>query len=207
MPISNGYATSSDLKSYLKILDVEDDTELKRAIESVSREIDHVTEQHFYQVTEARTFVPTHPFSLRFGAWNTLVSATEVATDEDGDGTYEVVWQSTDFQLLTDDGTPNVNAAPEQEPFTQIRAVGNHEFPAPIGGNNRLDLVRITGTWGWPAIPTAVEEACLILAAETFKLKDAPFGVAGFGEFGVVRVRDNPKAAKKLARYTPLAMV
>lgn len=205
--VVNGYTDLTQLKSRIKVPDTNDDGELERAIEAVSRQIDHVCEQHFYQVVEARTFVPRHRFELRLPAWNTLVTASEVATDDDGDGTFETVWGSTDFQLLTDDGTPNINAAPEPEPYTRIRAVGGHEFPPPVGGARRLDLVRVTGTWGWDAVPTVVREAALILAEETFKLKDAPFGVAGFGEFGAVRVRDNPKAMRLLARYLPLAVI
>jgi hypothetical protein len=40
------------------------------------------------------------------------------------------------------------------------------------------------------------------MAAETWKLKDAPFGVLGIDEFGVVRVRQNKMAASKLAPYS-----
>lgn len=158
-------------------------------------------------MVEARTLIPGNRFHVHFGAWNTLVSVTEITTDEDGDGTFEVTWSSSDYQLLTDDDTPNVNAAPEPEPYTKVRAVGTHDFPLPTGGKSRRDLLRIDGTWGWKNIPTAVEEACLILAEETFKLRDAPFGVAGFGEFGAIRVTQNPKAAKMLARYMPVAVI
>jgi hypothetical protein len=61
--------------------------------------------------------------------------------------------------------------------------------------------VQITALWGWSAVPDPVKQATLIIAAEQWKLKDAPFGVAGFGEFGPIRVRDNPMAASLLARY------
>jgi hypothetical protein len=46
-----------------------------------------------------------------------------------------------------------------------------------------------------------------MLAEETFKLKDAPFGVAGFGDFGVVRVRENPAVARLLAPYKRYPML
>jgi hypothetical protein len=48
--------------------------------------------------------------------------------------------------------------------------------------------VQITALWGWPAVPSLVTEACYQLAEETFKLKDAPFGVAGVNDFGVLRI-------------------
>lgn len=208
MAITNGYADLATLKSRLQITGTENDTDLERAIEATSRQIDNVCEQFFYQVSEVRTFVPHGELVLKLGEWNTLVSVTSIDTDDDGDGTYEVSWASSDYQLLTDGGTPNQTAGPEKRPFTQIRAVGAHEFPRPTGGVNRVDLVQVDGMWGWPQIPTAVEEACLILAEETFKLKDAPFGVAGIGiDDTVVRVRDNPKAGRLLSRYMPIGVI
>ena len=47
------------------------------------------------------------------------------------------------------------------------------------------DRIQVTGVFGWPAVPLAVKQAALIAAADLFRLKDAPFGVAGFGEFAV----------------------
>jgi hypothetical protein len=46
-----------------------------------------------------------------------------------------------------------------------------------------------------------VKQACLLLAAEILKLKDAPFGVAGFDGFGVVRVGQNRRATALLGPY------
>jgi hypothetical protein len=61
-------------------------------------------------------------------------------------------------------------------------------------------LVTVTALWGWAAIPDDVESACLLLAADGVKSADAPFGVAGFGDY-VVRVRTNPRAAELLEPY------
>jgi hypothetical protein len=46
-----------------------------------------------------------------------------------------------------------------------------------------------------------VHEACLIAATEIFKLKDTPFGIGGYTDFGIMRVRDNPFVARMLAPY------
>ncbi len=40
-----------------------------------------------------------------------------------------------------------------------------------------------------------------MLAEETFKMKDAPFGITGFSAYGPVRVRENPKVEQLVARY------
>ena len=50
-------------------------------------------------------------------------------------------------------------------------------------------------------VPTNVKVACIYTALETFKLKGAPFGVAGFGEFGPIRVRDNPRVMAMIEPY------
>lgn len=71
----------------------------------------------------------------------------------------------------------------------------------PILAGVALSRVAVTAKWGWAAVPDGVRQACLMLAADDFKSGDAPFGVAGFGDY-VVRIRANPKVAEKLAPYT-----
>lgn len=71
--------------------------------------------------------------------------------------------------------------------------------PFPAGPNRGHILV--TATWGWAAVPGSVKEACLLLAEEYFKLKDAPFGVVNWGEFGPVRVTTNRRAIGLLKQY------
>jgi hypothetical protein len=198
-----GYAEVDELKSWFRIEDTVDDAEITAAINAISRQIDHVCSRHFFQLTEPRTFAACEPHKLKLGPpFNDLVSVTELATD-DGSGSFATVWAPSDFQLLTSDGSANQNAAPEPQPWGQIRAVGSHRFPAP-NPSGRRDLVRVTGVWGWPEVPADVKQALRILAAENVKLREAPFGVAGFGDFGVVRVRDNPKAMNLLAAYIPI---
>jgi hypothetical protein len=53
---------------------------------------------------------------------------------------------------------------------------------------DQLWEVTVTGVFGWPAVPAAVKQACRLQVARVFKRADSPLGVAGFGEFGVVRV-------------------
>ena len=51
--------------------------------------------------------------------------------------------------------------------------------------------ITVAGVWGWPSIPAAVKQACRLQVARVFSRKSSPVGVAGFGEFGVVRVPAN----------------
>jgi hypothetical protein len=94
-----------------------------------------------------------------------------------------------------------VNGQPSW-PFHKIRTTtGLRFFKREWYGN--LATVRVTAKWGWPSVPAPVHQACLILAAETFQIKDAPLGVAGAGSFGaVIKVSDNRMVATKLMRYT-----
>ncbi len=205
LPVAaNIYTTLAELKDALRIpqTDTDLDSVFNAAILAVSREIDQHCGRHFYRITEPRTLVPTDRYRLNLGEFNDLVSVTTLKTDASGDGTFETTWTTADYQLLTANGTPNINAGPEAKPYTQIRAIGAQTFPCAWAWNSRTDRVEITGTWGWPQVPVDVREACKLLAVESGKLlREAPFGVAGFGEFGVVRVRDNRKAMAYLAPY------
>jgi hypothetical protein len=50
-------------------------------------------------------------------------------------------------------------------------------------------------------VPLNVKNAALVIGAQIFRMKDAVFGVAGFGEFGVVRIQSNPQVMWLLRRY------
>ena len=201
----NIYTTLAEMKGSLGIAadNFDDDDDLMDAILAASRAIDSHTERHFWQISEARSFPVPDAYCLELGPFCDLVSLTSLKTDNDGDGTFEVTWSPADYQLLTGDGTANVNAAPEPRPYEKIVATRGLTFPvwANTGYFGRPNRIEVTGLWGWPAVPDPVRRACRLLAAELFKLKDAPFGVAGVADIGVVRVRDNPKAMRLLTRY------
>jgi hypothetical protein len=194
------YATVEALKSRLGIgaSDTVDDFELHGACFAASRSIEQYTERHFWRTSSdtERTFEPSGFYWLKLPEFNDLVSVTTFATDSSGDGVAETTWSASDYQLLP----YNPGAAPETRPYTKVKAL-HRIFPVVYPPLVRTDLVHITGVFGWPSVPQAIKQATLILAAEMFKLKDAPFGVAGFGDFGVVRIRDNPKVAAYAGPY------
>ena len=123
---------------------------------------------------------------------------TTLAVDFSNSGTYGTTIAAANYQLEplngVVDGTPGW-------PFYRIHLI---QTWAPVWyatiGYPRTS-VQVTAQWGWAAIPSPVVEACLMLAEETWKMKDAPFGVAGFSSYGAVRVRQNPKIQALLARY------
>lgn len=198
MAIGDPYISVAQLKSYLSIPDTVDDVEITDVLDSVSEEIESHCGRQFNDAgaASARLYFAEDFEVVYIDDLHTTIGLI-VETDDDGDGTYETTWSSSDYQLEPLNGV--VEGKPGW-PYWVVRAVGR-SFPT-----GRRAGVRVTARWGWATIPPPVKQACRILGAETLKLREAPFGVAGFGEFGVVRVRSNPMAAAKLAPYvrTPL---
>jgi len=177
MAITQGYATLLDVKNALRITDSLDDGLLETAIESASRMVDGFTARNFTNAgTAVRNFAATDAINLII---DDAITVTEVAsTDEIGD-TY-TIWDVTDYQLEPLNGA----ADGLYSPFTGIRAVNDYLWPVV----DQQALVRITGTWGWPAIPSAVKQACIIQSSRLFKRLDSPLGVLGMGDMGAIRV-------------------
>jgi hypothetical protein len=199
MPITNGYCTLAEIKTELGITDTQDDTFLEGVVNAVSREIDAITHRRFYAATQTRFFTPEWSDLLLV---DDLLTVTTLKTDEDGDGIYEITWLTSDY-LLEPYNAPSESQA---EPYTQIRRAPNGRYWFPAGGARLATIagsglafwrpdapirapvakgVEIAGSWGFSsATPPVVNKACLIQGARVAKRRDAPFGVAGFGEFG-----------------------
>ena len=192
---TNGYCTVSEFKIWADVDGAIPDVTIDRAIDAVSRGIDNFTKTEFWKSAGNRVFDSCDGQHLDIGD---AVSVSQVATDADSDGVFEVVWAASDFQLLP----LNPTDAPEREPFTTIRAVGGLRFPRP-SSSGRVGLVQVTGVWGWPDIPAPVHQAALILVHRTVKRRGSPEGVAGFDEFGTIRIssRDDPDAVRYLLPY------
>lgn len=197
MAISDGYATLSDVKAALRITDNVDDSLLEISIEAASREIDGWCERVFTSSTATRIYRPTDVFSVDV---DDLQSITTLKTDSDGDGVFDVTWETTDYQLNPLNGI----AGGISTPYTQVRAIGEYLFPIyePRNVNANEASIQINGVWGWPSIPTAVKQACIILSMRQFKRYDSPTGVMGFGDLAVIRIgRVDPDIEKLLMPF------
>lgn len=198
--LGDAYATMATLKKrFGNIADSNDDTALTSALDSASRGIEDFCGRQFNtdNTSAVRVF---HPLGWDVAFVDDFHTTTDLAikTDHDGDGTFEVTWSASDYELEP----LNARRHGEPWPYWILRAVGDRYFPCA-----RRAPLEVTAQWGWASVPSPVVEACLIVAEETFKLKDAPFGVAGYGDMGVVRVRNNPMAAKMLLPYRNKARV
>jgi hypothetical protein len=175
--ITNGYATLAQVKSALRITDNVDDSLLEMAIESASRLIDGYTYRYFYNAgTAVRNFAAEDSYLVNI---DDLVSISELkSTDEIG--SEYTTWNASDYQLQPVNGKQDgLNI-----PYTSILAVDDKLFNT-LGSQA---LVRITGVWGWSAVPIAVTQATIIQSSRIYKRLDSPLGVAGFGDLGAIRV-------------------
>ena len=193
------YCTVEELKSRLQIGDTADDFEVTLAVQAACRSIDEITGRYFWRGNDVRTYIPESIYSQTL---DDLVSVTTLKVDRDGDGVFEESWtQGTDYALQVAPGKYNPAAKGEQWPYTAaVVAQSGKLFPF-TWVMTHLDRIQVTGVFGWPAVPLAVKQAALIAAADLFRLKDAPFGVAGFGEFGAVKITANPRVMSLLKRY------
>jgi hypothetical protein len=198
------YITRAQLKAHLSIpvLDTDDDTIIDRIVASTSRAVENWCHRRTFGQDAAASTRTFHADTYGRVYVDDIATATglAVATDDDDDGVFEQSWTvATDFVV-----EPS-NALADGQPATRLVAVGDLWFPA---GNARAS-VSVTATFGWPAVPDEVVEATLIKAARLFGRKDTPNGVAGTGEFGVVRItnREDPDVVALLAPFRRLVGV
>ncbi len=171
----------------MSISDNTDNDLLENLVESASRSIDRIANRRFYLDATAsarlyRAYSNIFVYVDDIGTTSNLV----VAVDENGNGTYsKTLTLNTDY-ILDPLTSPSLN-----RPYTQLTMVSNTEswpiFPG-ITSNGLRPGVQVTARWGWPSVPDDLNMACLILTADLYKRKDAPGGILGLGDLGVVRM-------------------
>ena len=173
------YATLDELKGWVGIptADTGDDATLQLALDAASGQVDQFCDRTFTAdgAPTVRVYSPQLGGALVVDPISSTTGLV-VATDDNGDGTYETTWTlGTDYRL------DPANAAVTGRPYTRLIALGTRWFPR----NQYRPTVSVTALFGWPgSVPAQVKEAALIQAERLWKRKDAPFGVAGSVEFG-----------------------
>jgi hypothetical protein len=198
--LSKLYATPAELKSRIGMAatDTSDDFEILLACQGATAAVEELCRRYFWRGTDTRTYVPKSMYGQQV---DDIVSVTALNVDFDGDGTFEQAWtQNTDYALTVAPQAYNKAALGEQWPFTGFQVIGTGKFIPFVWPWSHQDRIQIIGTFGWPAVPRAVKTATLIAAASVFRRKDAPFGIAGFGEFAL-RIQQDPMITQMLARY------
>lgn len=178
MTITNGYATLAELQSHIDpqggvTWGASDETQQELAIEAASRWIDNQTGRVFCAVAETRYYDAQASDSVTI---DDATAVTAVKIDDDLDRTYGTTFASSDYELI-----PR-NAAARNKPYTEIRTTPNGSYAF----TTYRDSVSVSGTFGYASeVPSDIKAACLILAHQIWKRKDAIFGVSGIQALGV----------------------
>lgn len=203
MTLGANYATLTELKDRLKpggISGTTFDTRLNDALSTASRSIEKACGRQFNDAgsATARVYEPCSDYLVEVDDFST-VTGLIVKVDTSGDGTYATTVAAANYE------TRPLNGVVDGEqgwPYWQVCAV-NYVWPiywvrAPI---------QVTARWGWTAVPAGIHEGCLILAEELFKLADSPFGTGGYGQYGIIRARENPFCWQRIAPYAKASAI
>lgn len=190
----NEYVQLDDLKATLDLAtETFADADITRAIAAASRAIEDICARRFWLDADAEQVRYYTARSRKLLEVDDLVVLTSLLTDSNGDGVFEQTWAvNSDFVLEP------LNAAADIEPYTAIRRHPNGSFRFP-GSLPRG--VKVTGQFGWPAVPDGIVEATGILATRLLRRsREAPFGVIGFA-------LEQGAAVASLARNDPDVMM
>lgn len=196
MAVVNGYCSVDQLREHLGDSGSKIDIDLlERSITSASRAVDSFTNRRFWQdpTVQIRMYRPRDPY---VASVDDISSTTGLIIEGDSGGDYlwADVWSATDYDL-----EPR-NADKGNAAFAWWKIVAVGDFTFPVFANRRT--LRVTAKFGWSAIPADVEYATLLKAAALFRRKDAPFGIAGVGDFGPMRItRKDPDVIELLQPF------
>ena len=188
------YATTAEIKAAMRITDTTDDALIGACGTAATALIDGYCGRTFSSSgTVTRYYAASDDYVLQVD--DLAGTAITLQTSSSLNGTYDLTWTASDYQLEPVNGVVDGMSWP----YTRIRAVGNYTFPcyaSYIG-------VKITGVFGFPSVPAVVTQACILQAERLFKRFDSPLGVAGFGDMGAMRVSSklDPDVAMLLAPY------
>lgn len=180
MSITNGLISAADLSAYLGVnipVDPVRSGQWDDAITAASRWIERYCGRQFHSsgaVATARHFDPVgrdvHIDDCR--------SITSVAVDTGDDGTHATT--VTDYQALPVGGRDPLLG---EIPYTTLRALSLSVWEY---HNDRRGSVKVTGLWGFSAVPDDVQRACAILAQDLLRDPESAFGGLAIAAEGVV---------------------
>ena len=164
---------------------------LEFAVSTASRAIDEWCDRRFWRDTSvsAHVFHVTDPWEPNYALIDDIATKTGliVKTDDAGDGSYGTTWSPSDFLLFP----LNADSKGPAYAWNEIHALKGKRFQ--YSNWSGIPPLQITATWGWSQVPMPVRKASLLKAVNIFKRKDAPWGIAGSNEYGLIRItrKDN----------------
>ena len=197
--MATDYCTLPALKYAVGITSDRHDNDLDRAIGAASRAIDNLTGRYFYQDTTVQTrYYQADPADLGWLPVDDISTATGlvVKTDDDVDGTFENTWTANDLTGSYGYRLQPLNAASAPvAPWTALESIAGIWPSTPR-------TIEVTAKFGWANVPDPIAQAALLQVIRLWKRKDAPFGVMGSPETGVVQIaRLDPDVAALVRPY------
>lgn len=151
------------------------DEDIKQALVAASRGLDSAWNRGYSFLEgapgEVRYFSSDDRRTIRL---DPVIDVSELAFDYYGRDEFATVIPSTDYRLQPTD------AADRLLPYREIYLLGSGaNWGAPYWGAG----IRVTGTFGFPAIPPELKSATTIVAARLLeRTTSAPFGIIAFGQ-------------------------
>lgn len=146
------------------------------AIDAVTEGIEDDTDRVFAASSETRTF-KTHAGSVLYLPDFTAI--TTLKFDDDDDGTFETTIASTAYEL-------GKQRDRTDWPYDRVRLL-DRSLPS---GGRREYRIQVVGTFGWAAVPSAINQACSLMAARISQRTSAAlFGTQSFGDLGAASIR------------------
>jgi hypothetical protein len=202
------YVTLETLKKTLGITGTSGDDDGRASLIAASGAVDLICQRgrnafNVDATTSSRTYSPRNPDRL---AIDDLASTSGllVTTRDDGvdidtnDGKANVWTLNTDFVLEPENATAGVGAV-EKWPYERIVVQTSGAFRF---NTFYRRSAKISGQFGWAAVPAGVLEATELLAERLFKMKrEAPLGVIAFEQLAVRVARADANVMILLAPY------
>lgn len=173
------YTTAATVKAALGITTTTQDANVGLAITSASRLIDRWCRRTFGAgASDVREYAADGPGLISIDDVATS-TAFQLETRGSVGSTWTVV-TATDYQLIPLNQMRNGVAWA----YTHVRATDGVTFPS--AGEDAL--IRVTASFGWPAVPEEIEQACLIQACRLLKRPESAMGVLGVTDVGAITV-------------------
>lgn len=174
MAITNGFITLDEYAQYLGYqtpIDSVKRADVEWAVEVASEAIRQFCGRWFLTETAGARYYDsdTRTSLTKWLNIDDATAITEVAVDTTDTGVYAIL-AATDYQLLPVGGR---STSLGSVPYNAIQRLGSY-WPT-INGNRR-GRVKVTGTWGWAAVPEPIKRACAIFTQDLLRDKEAVFG-------------------------------
>jgi hypothetical protein len=194
--VTTRYVSVETLKEYCRNeIPTDDDSFYEAAIQTAEMILDNATARKFIiadpAISTARTYIPSGGNLLLIDDAVAIVSVVDNGATLNTGTDY----QAEPLNALSDAG--------ETVPYYVLRRLGYYYnrwynwYGVPGAAT-----ITVTARWGWPAIPSLIQESCKIIAKDVFLQRSTTgFGLVAITEAGGVGTRENWIVRKAVESY------